>query len=187
MAIKHQVTNYLQTHNLMSTSFLVLSCLENLFNYAVNSIDGQEQGSHTKEEENWPQPQSQEQRKVQTGQNPQKGPGLCDVVSVLSDCSFPYFHQSLMLHSTLKPLFISARCAMFVGRIRNTAESCLASALVSRKAPNSSKNESGNTPVDLSGTFNVIELFSILKRTLILQLINILNTYHFLYHLYQPT
>lgn len=44
---------------------------------AVNSTDGQEQGSHTKEKENWPESQSQEQREVQTGQNPQKGPGLC--------------------------------------------------------------------------------------------------------------
>lgn len=81
MALKHQVTNYLQTDNLMSSSFLALCFLKNLLTTAVNSIDGQEQGTHAKEEENWPQSQSQEQRKVQTGQNPQKGTGLCDVVS----------------------------------------------------------------------------------------------------------
>lgn len=53
MAFKHQVTNYLQTDHLLSTSFLALSFLKkNLLTTAVNSIDGQEQGTHTKEEEN---------------------------------------------------------------------------------------------------------------------------------------
>lgn len=53
MALKHQVANYLKSDNLMFTSFLALSFLKkNLLTTAVNSIDGQEQGTHTKEEEN---------------------------------------------------------------------------------------------------------------------------------------
>lgn len=83
-------------------------------------------------------------------------------------------------------LFISARCAMFVGRIKNTAGSCLASALVSRKAPNSSKNEWKHQWTYLEHLMS--ELFSILKRTPIIAINkHFLNTHHFLYHLYQPT
>lgn len=64
---------------------------------AVNSTDGQEQGSHTKEEENWPESQSQEQREIQTGQNPQEGPGLCGTVSFFKLVNFIYLHQLVML------------------------------------------------------------------------------------------
>lgn len=64
-------------------------------------------------------------------------------------------------------VFTSGRSVRFVGRIRDTAGSCLASAPVSRRAPNSSKTESGDTLVDLWATFNhITELFiSIVKKT----------------------
>lgn len=73
-------------------------------------------------------------------------------------------------------VFTSGRCVRFAGRIRDTAGSCLVSAQVSRRAPNSSKTESRDTQVDLWATFNhITDLFiSIVKKTLIIsQLINI--------------
>lgn len=74
---------------------------------------------------------------------------------------------------------MSIRCARFAGRIKNTVESCLVSALESRRAPSLSKNEIGSTRVDLLTTFtHIMEIFfSIENKTLIIaQLINILET-----------
>lgn len=126
----------------------------------MNSTDGQEQGAHTQEEENRPQSPSQAQREVQTGQNPQKGPGSYDDHRHYSAWSFHISQAAvlwgLVVHfDNIGIARFSDRCGMSGGRIKDTAESCLVFVLVLRRAPNWSNHlnhESENPTEDCTCT-----------------------------------
>lgn len=81
---------------------------------------------------------------------------------------------SAFYHSTLKRPCMSDRYARFVRRKRDTAESCLGSALVSRRAPNSSNNEWKQTSGLVAAFNSITELFiGVVKKRLIIAQSNI--------------